>query len=543
MAIKLPKIYNTYFVAFIATVGGMLFGFDISSMSAIIGTKQYNDYFNKPAGVTQGAIGSALAAGSVVGSIIAGPVSNKIGRRDSVMFAALWWLVGTAVQAGTSGIGSLIAGRVLNGVCVGITSSQVPVYLAEISRKEKRGAIIVIQQLAIEWGILIMYFIGYGCSFIPGSASFRTAWGIQFVPCVFLMCGLPFLPRSPRWLAKVDRVDEAIRTLANIQANGNVNDPLVVAEWEEITETLAAERAAAKGWRKFVVNGMWKRTLAGFTVQMWQQNSGANCITYYVVYIFMMAGLTGNINLVASGVQYALFIIFTTIMFFYIDRVGRRPLLIYGALAMGACHFVVGGILSAGQNVPGGVGGNPNVVIRVEGAKANTVIAFCYLLIIVYALTLAPVAWVYAAEVWSLETRATGMGISALGNWLFNFALGLYIPPGFQNIKYGMFITFGCMCVLAAVQFYFTYPETCNKSLEEIEEMFSPTGPKPWHTKPGQSRLDRLVDVAREKQYTVEDIRQKSVSAQQGTHVEIAEDNEKAIQQLGQQFEEAVKTA
>jgi hypothetical protein len=119
-----------------------------------------------------------------------------------------------------------------------------------------------------------MYFIGYGCSFIPGPASFRTAWGIQFVPCVFLMCGLPFLPRSPRWLAKVDRADEAIRTLAKIQAGGRINDPLVVAEWEEITQTLAAERRAPPGWRKFVYNGMWRRTLAGFTVQMWQQNSG-----------------------------------------------------------------------------------------------------------------------------------------------------------------------------------------------------------------------------------------------------------------------------
>lgn len=101
-----------------------------------------------------------------------------------------------------------------------------------------------------EWGILIMYFIGFGCTFIPGPASFRTAWGIQFVPCVFLMIGLPFLPESPRWLAMKDRSEEAINVLANIQAGGNVNDPLVVAEWEEITEVLAAERAALKGWRK-----------------------------------------------------------------------------------------------------------------------------------------------------------------------------------------------------------------------------------------------------------------------------------------------------
>lgn len=144
-----PKVYNTYFVAFVATVGGMLFGFDISSMSAIILSDQYNDFFNTPAGVLQGAIGSSLAAGSVLGSLMAGPISNKIGRRDSIMFAALWWLVGTAIQTGTNSVGMLIAGRILNGVTVGITSSQVPVYLAEIARKEKRGSLVIIQQLAI----------------------------------------------------------------------------------------------------------------------------------------------------------------------------------------------------------------------------------------------------------------------------------------------------------------------------------------------------------------------------------------------------------
>jgi MFS family permease len=134
----------------------MLFGFDISSMSAIISTNQYIEYFDNPNGVLQGVIGSSLAAGSVVGSIIAGPVSDKFGRRDALLFACTWWLVGTAIQVATINRGMLIAGRVLNGVTVGITSSQVPVYLAEISKHSQRGAIIVIQQLAIEWGILIM---------------------------------------------------------------------------------------------------------------------------------------------------------------------------------------------------------------------------------------------------------------------------------------------------------------------------------------------------------------------------------------------------
>jgi hypothetical protein len=110
--------------------------------------------------------------------------------------------------------------------------------------------------------------MGYGCSFIAGPASFRTAWGIQLVPCVLLLIGLSFIPESPRWLAKVDRNDEAIAVLANIQAGGDQNSPIIVAEWEEITTTLEVERNAAPGWRKFMVNSMWKRTLAGFTVQM-----------------------------------------------------------------------------------------------------------------------------------------------------------------------------------------------------------------------------------------------------------------------------------
>lgn len=151
--LKLPKVYNPWFVAIVATLGGALFGFDISSMSAIIGTDQYRDYFNNPAGVIQGAINAALAAGSVVGSLMAGPISDYFGRRNAIAIACVPWLIGTAVQAAVTSVGMLIAGRILNGITVGITSSQVPVYLAEIAKREKRGALIIIQQLAIGMNI------------------------------------------------------------------------------------------------------------------------------------------------------------------------------------------------------------------------------------------------------------------------------------------------------------------------------------------------------------------------------------------------------
>jgi MFS family permease len=141
----------------------MLFGFDISSMSAIILSPQYNNFFDTPTGILQGAIGSALAAGSVVGSAMAGFVSDYMGRRNSLMFAVMWWLLGTAVQTGVNGVGMLIAGRILNGICVGITSSQVPVYIAEIARKEKRGQLVIIQQLAIGGRALLFLSFSASC--------------------------------------------------------------------------------------------------------------------------------------------------------------------------------------------------------------------------------------------------------------------------------------------------------------------------------------------------------------------------------------------
>lgn len=218
-------------------------------------------------------------------------------------------------------------------------------------------------------------------------------------------------------------------------------------------------------------------------------------MVYYMYYVFKMAGLTGNVALISSGIQYALFIIFTVFTFFFIDYTGRRPLLIYGAIGMGVCHFIVGGVLgNYGYYVPDGVDGNLNVVISLHpGGAARTVIAFSYMLIIVYALTLAPVAWVYASEVWSLETRAHGMALASLANWLFNFALGLFVPPAFHNITWKTFIIFGTLCFGAAIQAFVSYPETARKSLEEIEEMFRTGGPHPWQTSVGGSNLEEHI--------------------------------------------------
>jgi len=194
-------------------------------------------------------------------------------------------------------------------------------------------------------------------------------------------------------------------------------------------------------------------------------------------------------------------------MFFFIDRTGRRTLLIAGALGMGICHFVIGGVLGTySVSVPGGVQNNKNVTFSVTGPPSHTVIAFSYLLIIIYALTLAPVAWIYAAEVWSLGTRATGMSLAAVSNWLFNFALGLFTPPAFLNIKYKIFIIFGVLCLGSAVQTFLTYPETCGKTIEEVELLFAKGAPPAWKTKKGHSRLEAEVQAVLERKRAGEEV-------------------------------------
>ena len=226
-------------------------------------------------------------------------------------------------------------------------------------------------------------------------------------------------------------------------------------------------------------------------------------MVYYLTYIAQMAGLTGDVAMVTSGIQYAVFIVFTGIMWIFIDKTGRRTLLVLGAIGMGICHFVIGGVMAGYHtDVPEGVGGNHNIVFSVTpGAPANTVLVFSYLLIVVYALTLAPVCWIYAAEVWSLGTRATGMSLAAMSNWLFNFAIGMFTPPAFVNIKWNIFMIFGALCMVAAIWFWVFYPETCGKTLEEVEILFGNDGPKPWQTKKGDSRLVEHVEAVKARKH------------------------------------------
>ena len=192
----------------------------------------------------------------------------------------------------------LIVGRFINGWAVGICSAQVPVYITEVAPPTKRGRLVGAQQWAITWGILIMYYISYGCSFIgpndhpPNPTAFRVPWGLQMIPAIFLFFAMILLPESPRWLAKQDRWEEAEGVIALVHAKGDNRHPFVVRELQEIKDMCEFERRNANAtYLELFKPNMINRTHIGVFTQIWSQLTGMNVIMYYITYVFAMVSM------------------------------------------------------------------------------------------------------------------------------------------------------------------------------------------------------------------------------------------------------------
>ncbi|KAF2724061.1 general substrate transporter [Polychaeton citri CBS 116435] len=511
-------IGNIYVIAAVAVVGGGLFGFDISSMSAIIGTQAYKCYFNEtgvtaegkcggPRSGTQGGITAAMPAGSWFGAICSGYISDILGRKKAIMVGCVIWVIGSTIICASQDIGMLVAGRVINGFCVGIESAQVPVYISEIAPPSKRGRLVGAQQWAITWGILIMYYISYGASFVGGdtidtysAAAFRIPWGLQMIPAVFLFCAMIFLPESPRWLARKDRWDDCHKVLTLVHGKGDPNSPFVHYELNDIKEMcqLEARNSDVTYWELFKPN-MINRTHVGIFTQIWSQLTGMNVMMYYITYVFGMAGYSGDANLLASSIQYIINVVMTIPALVYIDRWGRRPTLLIGSFLMMTWMFANAGILGGrGKVVAGGVDGTPEESMRVTGAAAKGLIACTYLFVASYAPTWGPVSWIYPPELYPLRYRGKAVALATSANWAFNTALGAFTPPAFEHIRYKVYIIFGVFNFAMLFHVFFLFPETAGKTLEDTAAMFeNPNGIKhigtpAWKTRVEYSTSQRL---------------------------------------------------
>ncbi|KAJ5386912.1 hypothetical protein N7509_009453 [Penicillium cosmopolitanum] len=498
---KLPSFSNVYLISGLTTIGGLIQGFDVSSMSAIIGTNQYKEYFHKPNAVLQGGITASMAGGSLLGSLVSSWTSDRFGRRDSLFIACIIWLIGSTLMCAVQNVPMLIVARIINGFSVGMLTSQGPILIAEISLPHQRGRLLSLQQWMITWGIMIMYFISYGASFMGNNGVFRLPWAIQMLPAILLLFCLPLMPRSPRWLAAQDRWEEAVEVLARLHAKGNTSDPIVIAQTTEIREKIEAEnKYQSTSWMELFNSRNIIRVHCGIFTHVWSQLSGTNALMYYIVYIFQMAGLSGNNTLVSASIQYIINVVMTLPALIFIDKLPRRQLFIFGALGMAVFQFTQAGIMATyGHYVPGGLPGSPTVTWKVTNPKASKALIACsYLFIATYAPTWGPLGWAYPPEIIPLYIRSKAVSLSTFFNWGCNFALTFFTPPGFQNIQWKLYCIFGTFCLLAALHVFFLFQETCGKSLEEIDDVFNNQSIWAFKAKKEPSRFVTDIEQAKE---------------------------------------------
>lgn len=495
---KTPNTYNVYFIASISCISGMMFGFDISSMSVFVGEDPYLKFFHNPSSTIQGFITASMSLGSFFGSLSSTFVSEPFGRRASLFICGLLWVIGAAIQCSSQNRAQLIIGRIISGWGIGFGSSVSPVYGSELAPRKIRGFIGGMFQFSVTLGILVMFLIGYGMSHVDGKASFRVSWGIQMVPGLVLLTGLFFIPESPRWLAKQGYWEDAERIVANIQAKGNIEDPDVQIEMSEIKEQLMLDEHA----KEFTYGDLFtkkyrKRTITAIFAQIWQQLTGMNVMMYYIVYIFQMAGYEGDTNLIPSLIQYIINAAITVPSLYLLDKVGRRTILLFGAVAMMSWQFGVAGILAT-YSEPHVFEGNDTVRITIPDSHksaAKGVIACCYLFVASFASSWGVGIWVYCSEVWGdSQSRQRGAAVATAANWLFNFAIAMFTPSSFKNITWKTYIIYAVFCACMFVHVFFFFPETKGKRLEEIAQIWE-EGVPAWKTGSWQPSVPLLSDA------------------------------------------------
>ncbi|KAI9491127.1 general substrate transporter [Zychaea mexicana] len=409
-------------------------------------------------------------AASVFGSILSGPVADRIGRRNYFFVAAISKFTGSLVQIMATSIGTLILGRIISFYAIGIFSMLVPlcksmyscatnvIDQSEISQPEHRGRLIAFYQLGVTLGFCVAFWIGYGTSHISTNLSWRLPLGLQILPPFLLFAGLFALPESPRWLIYRERMAEAFTILTSIRSS--VGEDSIQMEYIGIVQDVSFDKHfSSKSYSSLMHKGIEnnrRRTLLGVGIHMLTQLTGINVLLYYLPHILQSTGITEiNSELLGNGVSGMVNMLATVPVFFFIDKWDRRRILTGGSLAMAICMITTATVLGAYSDK----NGTENVFINNKAATYSILTVLC-LFIACFALSWGPLGWIYPAEIYPQLIRAKAMGVTTAASYSFNLFISQIAPVLFRHITWGTYVVFGCSCLLIAWVVHAFYPET-----------------------------------------------------------------------------------
>ncbi|KAK3613095.1 hypothetical protein LTR22_028309, partial [Elasticomyces elasticus] len=433
-AIEAPITFKTYLMCAFASFGGMFFGYDSGYINGVTASPVFIHLIEGPtvdalSGPHSSLIVSILSAGTFFGALAAGDVADTIGRKWTVIAGCAIYIVGVILQVATNGLGLIVAGRLIAGLGVGFESAIVILYMSEICPKKVRGALVAGYQFCITIGLLLASCVAYGTENIANDSSYRIPIGLQFIFGVVLGVGLFFLPDSPRFFVKRGRIEQARKALAAVR-DQPLDSEYVEAELAEIIANEEYERSLipATGWvggwmncftgSVFKSNSNLRKTILGTSLQMMQQWTGINFIFYFSTPFLQSTGAISNTFLI-SLIFTLVNVCSTPISFYTVEKFGRRPLLIWGALGMLICEYMVGIIGdTVGFNHTYTNAAGDSVARNIPAVNAQ--IAFICIYIFFFASTWGPGAWIVIGEVFPLPIRSRGVALSTASNWLWN---------------------------------------------------------------------------------------------------------------------------
>ncbi|KAH9468969.1 hypothetical protein Pst134EA_009493 [Puccinia striiformis f. sp. tritici] len=485
------EIVNNKFVlscALFASLGGILFGYDQGVISVTLVMDHFNKRFPEidptrsskgTASFWKGFLTAMIELGAVLGVMLAGFMADRYGRKSAIKTGSLVFIVGSIIQTSALNLVMLLIGRFVGGIGIGILSMACPMYMGEISPNNIRGALLCLEEFNIVFGIVVAFWITYMTRSIESEVSWRLPFGIQLLPAIIILLGLSVLPSSPSWLASQRRYKKCLETIS-ILRQLPMDDRSVRQEWIDIRVEAEFQREINlarfgelpedawsllkiefRKWGDTFSKGCRHRTLVGVGLSFFQQFVGINALIYYSPTLFETLGLDVELRLKMSGIMNMCQLFGVTISFLFIDKVGRRPLLLLGSILMAVCHLSVAILIwrySAdwSQHQSAGWAG----------------VGFLLLYMVVFGLSWGPIPWAMPSEIFPSSLRAKGVAVSTMSNWINNFIIGFITPPLIEKTHEGAFIFFAFNSLLSWVFVWFVVPETAYRSLEEMDQVF-----------------------------------------------------------------------
>jgi len=431
------------FTCVLAALAGLMFGLDIGVISGA--TQFIQKEFMVSDHVIEWIV-SSMMLGAAIGALGAGWMSATLGRKRSLLLAAVLFVAGSLLCGGAWSPESLIVARVILGLAIGVATFTAPLYLAEVAPENIRGAMISLYQLMITTGILVAFLSDTAFSY---SGNWRWMLGIIAAPGILFLLGLFLLPESPRWLMMRGRKQTAIEVLSKLRGDADH----VTREVADIEEQL---KTPQRGWHLFLENRNFRRSVGlGVLLQVVQQLTGINVVMYYAPRIFQDMGYATTAQMWFTAAVGLTNMLATFIAIGLVDRLGRKPILYAGFSVMAVGLGLVGTMMHLG--------------ITTHGEQLFTV-AMLLIFIVGFAMSAGPLIWTLCSEVQPLKGRDFGIGASTFTNWIANMIVGatfLTLLNGIGNAA--TFWLYGALNVVFLVLTVLLVPETKNVSLEQIE--------------------------------------------------------------------------